>query len=179
MKKIKKLFTFLFVTFAWLTISVQAITTNSTSGTVDPNSKFITKAKEELNRFKKEEEERRARIERQERAISSCSTADEVVSLYNREKSNSINIDKCSLRAFELAKCEEDYRKILSIFGVRTSGGKKAKTSLDEIEKKRKEAKERRVKKDGETSHCSGKTLEHITRRPRQAVCKTHKMKEL
>ena len=85
-----------------------------------PNSKFIAKAKEELNRFKKEEEERRARIERQERAISSCSTTDEIVSLYAREKSNSINIDKCSLRAFELAKCEEDYRKVLSIFGVRT-----------------------------------------------------------
>ena len=111
-----------------------------------PNSKFIAKAKEELNRFKKEEEERRARIERQERAISSCSTTDEIVSLYAREKSNSINIDKCSLRAFELAKCEEDYRKVLSIFGVRTSGGKKAKTSLDEIEKKRKEAAERRSK---------------------------------
>lgn len=92
-----------------------------------PNSKFIAKAKEELNRFKKEEEERRARIERQERAISSCSTTDEIVSLYAREKSNSINIDKCSLRAFELAKCEEDYRKVLSIFGVRTSGGKKPK----------------------------------------------------
>lgn len=111
-----------------------------------PNSNFIAKAKEELNRFKKEEEERRARIERQERAISSCSTTDEIVSLYAREKSNSINIDKCSLRAFELAKCEEDYRKVLSIFGVRTSGGKKAKTSLDEIEKKRKEAAERRSK---------------------------------
>ena len=111
-----------------------------------PNSKFIAKAKEVLNRFKKEEEERRARIERQERAISSCSTTDEIVSLYAREKSNSINIDKCSLRAFELAKCEEDYRKVLSIFGVRTSGGKKAKTSLDEIEKKRKEAAERRSK---------------------------------
>lgn len=109
-----------------------------------PNSEFVAKAKEEINRFKKEEEERRARIERQERAISSCSTADEVVSLYNREKSNNINIDKCSLRAFELAQCEEDYRKVLSIFGVKTSGGEKAKTSLDEIEKKRKEAEERR-----------------------------------
>ena len=113
---------------------------------VYPNSKFITKAKEELNRFRKEEEERRARIERQERAISSCSTTDEVVSLYNRDKSNNINIDKCSLRAFELAKCEEDYRTVLSIFGVRTSGGEKAKTSLDEIEKKRNEAAERRRK---------------------------------
>lgn len=111
-----------------------------------PNSEFVAKAKEEINRFKKEEEERRARIERQERAISSCSTADEVVSLYNREKSNNINIDKCSLRAFELAQYEEDYRKVLSIFGVKTSGGKKAKTSLDEIEKKRKEAEERRNK---------------------------------
>lgn len=104
-----------------------------------PNSKFIAKAKDELNRLKKEEE-------RKERAISSCSTTDEIVSLYNREKSNSINIDKCSLRAFELAKCEEDYRKVLSIFGVRTSGGEKAQTCLDEIEKKRKEAAERRSK---------------------------------
>ena len=32
----------------------------------------------------------------------------------------------------------------MSIFGVRTSGGQKAKTILDEIEKKRKEAAEKR-----------------------------------
>ena len=104
---------------------------------VYPNSIFIAKAKEELNRL-------RARIERQEKAISSCGTTDEIVSLYNREKNNSIDIVRCSVRGFELAKCEEDYRKVLSIFGVRTSGGQKAKTILDEIEKKRKEAAEKR-----------------------------------
>lgn len=104
-----------------------------------PNSKLVAKAKEELNRIKKEEKERKSRIERLERSICSCSTTDEVVSLYNGEKSNNLDIEKCSLRAFELAKCEEDYRKVLSIFGVISSGGKKAKTSLDEIEKKRKE----------------------------------------
>lgn len=103
-----------------------------------PNSKLVTKAKEELNRIKKEEEERKAIIERQEKAIRSCSTTDDVITLYNKEKSNRIDIEKCSLKAFEVAKCEEDYRKVISTFSNRTSGGKKAKTTLDEIEKKRK-----------------------------------------
>ena len=42
MKQIKKIFIFLFVAFAFLITSVQAITTNTTSGTIDPNSKLIT-----------------------------------------------------------------------------------------------------------------------------------------
>ena len=109
-----------------------------------PNSDLVTKAQEELKRIKKEEDERRARIEKQEKSIISCRTTDEVVSLYNKEKSNNIDIEKCSLRSFELANSEEDYRKVTSIFGIRTSGGKKAKTKLDEIEKKRKKAAENR-----------------------------------
>ena len=97
-----------------------------------PNSKLVTKAKEELSRLKKKEEEQRVR---QEKAINSCRSTDDVVSLYNKEKAHKIDIEKCSLRAFELAKCKKDYSKVTSIFGISTSGGKKANTKVEKIEK--------------------------------------------
>lgn len=111
-----------------------------------PNSELVSKAKEKIDKIKKEEDERRVRIERQERAIFACNTTDDVISLYKKERRNKIDIEKCSLRAFDLAKSEEDYRKVKENFSVSTSGVEKATKKLYEIEKKRKEAAERRNK---------------------------------
>lgn len=105
-----------------------------------PNSKLVAKAQQELIRARKEEYEQKERTERQERLILACHTIAEVIFLTTKEENNKIDMDKCSIRAFELANSEEDYHKVMAFFGVRTTGGEKAKSRLDEIERKKKEA---------------------------------------
>lgn len=111
-----------------------------------PTCKFVSKAQDAINRLIREENERKARIARQEKAISTCRLTDDVLDLYAKEKNNHIDVNKCSSKAYELAKTESDYRKILSTFGVHTLGGQKAKSKVDEIERARKK-KEARKKK--------------------------------
>lgn len=111
-----------------------------------PNCNFTAKAQDGLNKLIREENERKARVARQEKALSSCNTTNEVVSLYESEKSNKIDSDKCSSKAFELSKREDDYRKVVSTFGVRSTGGQKARAKIDEIERIKKEKAENRSK---------------------------------
>ena len=83
---------------------------------------------------------------RQENAISSCKHLSDIISLYNTEKGNHINVDKCSIKALELATSESDLQTIISTFGVRSCGGQKARARLDEIKRIRQEKKETREK---------------------------------
>lgn len=94
-----------------------------------PKSDLVAKAQEAINR-----------IVQEEKMLAKCRTTDDVIALYVREKSNNgINKDRCSSRAFELSELEDDYRKVLSVFGDRTQGGQKAKNKLEAISCKRKE----------------------------------------
>ena len=111
-----------------------------------PNSSFVPKAQNEMNKLIREENERKVRIARQDKALSACKTTNDVVTLYESEKTNKIDSEKCSLRAYELAKSEDDYRKVVSTYGVRSTGGQKAKTRINEIERIKKEKAEKRSK---------------------------------
>lgn len=111
-----------------------------------PDSSFVPKAKDEMNKLIREENERKARMARQEKALSVCKTTNEVVALYESEKTNKIDLNKCSSRAFELANSENDYQKVISTFGIRSTGGQKARAKTDEIERRKKEKAETRSK---------------------------------
>lgn len=111
-----------------------------------PNSNLREQAQKEINRLYQEEAERKARIEKQENSINSCQSTDEVISLYNIEKTNQIDKEKCSKKAFDLAKGEGDFRRVIAVFGTLTKGGKNAKSAIDKIESDRKEALENRKK---------------------------------
>ena len=111
-----------------------------------PNSVYQSKALAAIDRLRREEEEKRIKTARQEKAISACVTLNEVLTLYAKEKSEDIDIDKCSDRAFELAELDEDFNKVLSTFGERSSGGKKAKTKIEELERCREEKAKARKK---------------------------------
>ena len=111
-----------------------------------PTCKFVSKAQDAIDRLIREENERKARIARQEKAIAACHFTDEVLGVYAKEKSNHIDVDKCSSKAYDLAKTESDYRKIIDTFGIRTPGGEKAKLKVTEIESNRRKRKERRNK---------------------------------
>ncbi len=102
-----------------------------------PDSKFAPKAKESIDRV----------ITRQENAISLSRTTDDVIALYNREKSVGIDVNRCSLLAFDLSNGESDYMKIMATFGPGTPGGEKAQMQLSEIadERKRVAAKRRKI----------------------------------
>lgn len=86
-----------------------------------PTSTLVTRAKEEI-------------LNRQEKVLFQCKSTKEVCALYTKEKHNGIDVDICSLRAFELCKMEDDYRKVIATFGDYTSGGKKALLKIVEIE---------------------------------------------
>lgn len=105
-----------------------------------PASKFIIKAHQAIDRLIREENERKARQARQEKELAACHSIDDVVDLYIKEGSDKIDADRCSLRAYDLATTESDYRKVLSAFGEHTSGGQKAKSEIEE----RREIKEER-----------------------------------
>lgn len=111
-----------------------------------PNSNYITEAQAEMNKLIREENERKMKIAQQEKALSVCKTADEVIALYESEKVNKIAPDKCSLKAYQLAKSEDDYRNVISTFGTRSTGGQKAKEKINEIERINKEKAEARRK---------------------------------
>lgn len=111
-----------------------------------PSSKLVSKARKEIDRLIREENEKKAKIAKQEKALAICQSTDEVLGVYTKEKKDNIDINKCSLRAYDLAKNESDYRNVLATFGVRASGGQKAKSKLEEIEKRRKIRKERKSK---------------------------------
>ena len=111
-----------------------------------PNSSFVPKAQNEMNKLIREENDRKVRIARQDKALSVCKSTNDVVVLYESEKANKIDPEKCSFRAYELAKSEDDYRKVVSIYGVRSMGGQKAKIKINEIERIQKEKAEYRSK---------------------------------
>lgn len=101
-----------------------------------PNSKLVPNARISIDRIIKEQRDRQARISRQEKLISSCLTIDDVISLYNREKTKQIDINKCSSKAYELCRHKLDYTKVVNTFGTSTPGGKKAKSKIEEIKRK-------------------------------------------
>lgn len=110
-----------------------------------PNSVYQSKVLSAIDKLRREEEERRIRAARQEKAISGCVTLNDILALYAKEKSESIDVDKCSNRAFELAKLEEDFHEVLSTFGEYSLGGRKAKEKIEEFERTReKKAKARK-----------------------------------
>lgn len=98
-----------------------------------PDCDFVIKAQEELNKLIREENERKERFERESKALSACKTTNDVIAYYESEKNNKVDTSKCSLRAYELAKTEEDYHKIISTFGKWSQGGKSAEYKLKEI----------------------------------------------
>ena len=97
-------------------------------------SKFVPEARKTLNRLIQEENERKARIAKQDKALAACHSTDDVLELYAQEKSNKIDVNKCSLKAYELAIDEADYRNIIETFGLYTTGGQQAKFKVDDIE---------------------------------------------
>lgn len=103
-----------------------------------PNSRYRLNVLATIDKLLSEEEERKARIARQEKAISACVTLNEVLTLYAKEKSASIDISKCSNKGFELAKTKKDFQNVLSTFGAYSSGGQKAKAKIEELERIRK-----------------------------------------
>lgn len=111
-----------------------------------PNNIYQSKVLAAINKLLREEEERKKRIVRQEKAISACVILNDVLTLYAKEKSEGIDINKCSIKAFELAQTEEDFQNVLSTFGLRSAGGKKAKAKIEEFERIRKEKAEARSK---------------------------------
>ena len=114
-----------------------------------PDSSLVKNAKEAIDKILKEQErQKRERQERekqerkrQEEELSSCTTTDDVVYLYSREKTAWIDVEKCSSRAYELSKSMSDYRKVVSVFGCKSLGGKKADLKIEELERKRKKRK--------------------------------------
>ena len=114
-----------------------------------PDSSLVKNAKEAIDKILKEQErQKRERQERekqerkrQEEELSSCTTTDDVVYLYSREKTAWIDVEKCSSRAYELSKSMSDYRKVVSVFGCKSLGGKKADLKIEELERKRKKKK--------------------------------------
>ena len=106
-----------------------------------PNSSLVKNAQDAINKILKEREERKKKKEKQEKDISLCTTTDNVISLYNREKYAQIDIEKCSYKAYELSKSESDYRKVVSVFGRKTLGGKNADIRITELVRERKKRK--------------------------------------
>ena len=104
-----------------------------------PNSSYVPKAEDEIKRLIREANERKAKIAQQEKLLSACGTIDEVVALYESKKKNWIVPNMFSLKAYELAKSENDYRKVLSIFGSYSSGGQKSDIRIKEIERNKEE----------------------------------------
>lgn len=79
----------------------------------------IDKILKEQERQKRERQEReKQERKRQEEELSSCTTTDDVVYLYSREKTAWIDVEKCSSRAYELSKSMSDYRKVVSVLVV-------------------------------------------------------------
>lgn len=96
-----------------------------------PRSKYIAQAKVKMTELK-------TKIARQNEAISKCRTTTEVVRFYRSEDSKDKDfLDRCSSKAFSLAKREVEYRQVISTFGKYSVGGKRAKEVLDKIEKER------------------------------------------
>lgn len=112
-----------------------------------PNSVYQSKALATIKMLIHEKEEREKRKIRQEKAISACVTLNDIFTLYAKEKSECIDINKCSDKAFELAKTKIDFQNVLSTFGVRTVGGRKAKVKIEELEREHTEKSEARLKK--------------------------------
>lgn len=111
-----------------------------------PNSDFVPKAQDEMNKLIREENERKVRMAQQEKSLSTCKTTNDVVALYELDKANIVEPYKFSSVAYELAKNEDDYQRVISIFGIRSTGGQKAKAKVDEITKYKKEKAEARSK---------------------------------
>lgn len=101
-----------------------------------PNSSLVKNAQEAIDKILKEQEKQKQ--EKQEKAISSCTTTDAVISLYKKEKTAQIDVEKCASKAYELSKSESDYRKVISVFGRESLWGKKAELKIAELERKRK-----------------------------------------
>lgn len=102
-----------------------------------PNSILRPKAQKAIHKLKE-------KIETFNKELIACVTTNEVIGLYKTKKVLTDIHSTCSVRAFELAKNEEDYRQVLDTFGVRSTGGSKAKSELEHIEAKR-----QRIKKIG------------------------------
>ena len=95
-----------------------------------PNSILRPKAQKAIHKLKEE-------IETFNKELIACVTTNEVIGLYKTKKVLTDIHSTCSVRAFELAKNEEDYRQVLDTFGVSSTGGSKAKSELEHIEAKR------------------------------------------
>lgn len=107
---------------------------------------MLKKAEGKLELLQKQEQERIARENTQDEALSNCTNLTQVVELYQREKKNSISVDKCSAKAFEYCTSESDYSKVVSVFGSSSAGGRKANGKLSEIAASRKAREERNKK---------------------------------
>ena len=117
-----------------------------------PDSSLVKNAQEAIDRILKEQEKQKRekqerekqelekqKKEEQEKAISSCATTDDVISLYKKEKTAQIDVEKCASRAYELSKSESDCRKVISVFGRESLWGKKAELKIAELERKGKD----------------------------------------
>ena len=93
-----------------------------------PNTTLASKAQAKLKKLFEDEKK-----------LSICKTTDEVIALYRLEKELGINLDLCSIRAYELAKKNCDYSKIIDIFGGDSIGGKKASVEMGRRERARKD----------------------------------------
>lgn len=99
-----------------------------------PNSEYIARARKNIEI-----------LIQQEKALSACKTTDEVVALYESDKADRtrIDADKYSLRAYQLSKSKDDYRKVISIFGSYSTGGQNSEKGISEIEENRKKVRNR------------------------------------
>lgn len=89
------------------------------------------------NHLKQKAIERLNVLRSQEQAIDSCITLTQIIELYQREKSNVINLEKCSMKAFELCSTEEEYRNLVNVMGVTCKGGKLSSEKITEFEQNR------------------------------------------
>ncbi len=113
-----------------------------------PNSPLKGNALAAISKFVKEENERKARIAKQEQALAACRTVKDVFALYSREKANGISEKAASLKAFELSTTKQDCLEIIELFGRHSPGGSKAHSKVQEIEEKlgkEKKAKRRKL----------------------------------
>lgn len=63
----------------------------------------------------------------------------DVISLYKKEKTAQIDVEKCASRAYELSKSESDCRKVISVFGRESLWGKKAELKIAVLDRKGKD----------------------------------------
>lgn len=114
-----------------------------------PDASLKKKAISGLTKLKKELALQQELDKAHEKALAGCTSLEQVIALFNKERTRKICVDKCSGRAFDLCSSENQYKQLIDVFGSSSFGGRKARQKLEEIEKRRKEyeVKMRKVRK--------------------------------